>query len=224
MFRDRKQAGRALARKLREIFDAEPLPADPLVLALPRGGVPVALEVARALDAPLDLLVARKIGVPFQPELAAGAVVDGDQPELIVNQDVLDAAGLSETDLEPIMARELAEIERRRDRYLKKTKREPIEGRTVIVVDDGIATGATVRAALIAIRRRNPRSLILAVPVAPRDVVERLARKVDRVVCLEVPEHFVAIGPSYSDFGQVTDEEVIRCLEEAATMVHSGDE
>jgi putative phosphoribosyl transferase len=167
------------------------------------------------LKAPLDLVLVRKIGVPFQPELAAGAIVDGDEPQLVVNQDVMRMTGITEADLEPVKARELEEIERRRVLYLQGRDRAPIEGRVVIVVDDGIATGATTRAALKALRRRKPKSLILAIPVAPVETVDELRHEVDHVVCLEKPAPFYAIGMYYADFGQVSDQEVVRILDEA---------
>ena len=215
LFQDRSEAGRALAAELKRIIGQDETPSDPVVLALPRGGLPVGLEVARALEAPLDLLLVRKIGVPFQPELAAGAIVDGDDPQAVFNEDVLAMCGMREADFEPIMGRELAEIERRRALYLKDRKRAPVKDRTVIVVDDGIATGATVRAALKAVRRRGPKALILAVPVAPWETVETLKGEVDRLVCLDMPEPFLALGAHYQDFEQVRDDEVMRILDQA---------
>lgn len=215
LFQDRSDAGKALAAELKRIVDEDKTLSDPIVLALPRGGLPVGLEVARALQAPLDLLLVRKIGVPFQPELAAGAVIDGDDPQAVFNDDVLALCGMRETDFEDIKERELAEIERRRALYLKGRERAPIKDRTVIVVDDGIATGATVRAALKAVRRRAPKALILAVPVAPWETVDTLKGEVDRLVCVDMPEPFLAIGVHYQDFGQVDDHEVVRILDEA---------
>lgn len=206
-FTNRTEAGRRLANELLPYRDA-----DPVVLALPRGGVPVAAEIARALDAPLDLVVARKIGVPFQPELAMGAVVNGDTPIVVRNEDVIRAAGIGEAEFDAVCRQEVAEIKRRRDRYL--SGRQPIEvaGKTAIVVDDGIATGATFRAALRATRARGPRRLILATPVAPTDTLAELRADVDDVVCLEAHEYFGSIGAYYLDFGQVPDDEVIALL------------
>jgi len=224
MFRNRTEAGKELAEELARMIAADPALADPVVLALPRGGLPVGVEVARKLKAPLDLVLVRKIGVPFQPELAAGAIVDGDEPQLVLNQDVLRMAQLTETDLEPVKARELKEIDRRREIYLKGRARAPIEGRVVIVVDDGIATGATTRAALKALQRRKPKSLILAVPVAPVETVEALRGEIDHVVCLHMPAPFYAIGLYYADFGQVSDDEVIRILDKARAALESGKE
>jgi putative phosphoribosyl transferase len=209
-FDDRTAAGRALAEHLlqRDFVD-------PVVLALPRGGVPVGVEIARALKAPIDLVLVRKIGVPYQPELAAAAVVDGGAAEVIVNEDTIAMTGVTPTYIAQQTQQELAEIERRRELYLKGTRRIPLEGRTLIVVDDGVATGASVRAALKALRRRNPRRLILAVPVAPIDTVERLQAESDEVVCLATPEPFYAISLHYRDFHQVPDSEVVRLLDAA---------
>jgi predicted phosphoribosyltransferase len=163
-FIDRTDAGRRLAKALARYKGQHPV-----VLALPRGGVPVAAEVAAALDAPLDLILVRKIGVPFQKELAMGAVVDGAEPVIVRNEEVIRLTGVSEDDFNATRDQELAEIERRRQRYLGNRPYPQIAGRTVIVVDDGIATGATTRAALRAIRMRKPGKLVLAVPVAPTD-------------------------------------------------------
>jgi putative phosphoribosyl transferase len=215
VFADRREAGMLLAVRIADLVRAHPEMTDPLVLALPRGGVPVALEVARALPAPLDLLMVRKIGVPWQPELAAAAVVDGEHPQIVVNEDVVAAVGMTEADLDAGKARELAEIERRRGLYLAGRKPGPIEGRDVIVVDDGIATGATTRAALRGVKRRHPRSLTLAIPVAPPETLGLLRREVDHLVCLEAPDFFQAIGAYYDDFTQVSDGEVVAMLHEA---------
>ncbi len=206
-FRDRSDAGRRLAMAL-----ASYKGRSAVVLALPRGGVPVAAEVAEALDAPLDLVLVRKIGVPTQPELAMGAVVDGAAPIVVRNQEVIELSGTTADEFDAVRARELAEIERRRKLYLGDRSRAPIEGQVVIVIDDGIATGATTRAALQAIRRRKPKELVLAVPVAPPDTIERLRGEVDALICLQTPESFAAIGYFYRDFRQVSDEEVVEIL------------
>lgn len=206
-FRDRSDAGRRLARALSAYRGR-----NAVVLALPRGGVPVAAEVAEALDAPLDLILVRKIGVPFQPELAMGAVVDGAAPIIVRNQEVIELSGTTADEFEAVCAKELAEIERRRKLYLGERTRAPITGQVTIVVDDGIATGATTRAALKAIRNRKPKELVLAVPVAPPDTIERLRGEVDALICLETPESFGAIGYFYQDFRQVSDEEVVQIL------------
>jgi predicted phosphoribosyltransferase len=206
-FRDRCDAGRRLAAALLRYKERRPV-----VLALPRGGVPVAAEVAALLDAPLDLVLVRKIGVPFQPELAMGAVADGAAPLIVRNEDVIRLAGIDEADFRATCERELAEIERRRERYLGGRPRAEIAGRTAIVVDDGIATGATTRAALRATRLRNPAELVLAVPVAPTESLAALRQDVDVIVCLEDYESFGAIGYYYSDFRQVSDADVIEML------------
>ncbi len=206
-FRDRSDAGAKLARALARYKTAQPA-----ILALPRGGVTVAAEVAAALDVPLDLVLVRKIGVPAQPELAMGAVVDGEAPVIVRNDDVIEMAGVSEAEFKAVCDSELAEIERRRRRYLGERARIPIAGRTVIVIDDGVATGATMRAALRALRARRPQKLVLAVPVAPTDMLAVMRREADDVVCLEDHKRFGAIGMFYADFRQVTDEEVIAAL------------
>jgi predicted phosphoribosyltransferase len=183
-----------------------------VILALPRGGVPVAAEVAAALDAPLDLILVRKIGMPMQPELAMGAVVDGAEPIVVRNDDVIRHAGIAEAEFQAACESELAEIDRRRQRYLGGRPRADVAGQVAIVVDDGIATGATMKAALRATRARRPKELVLAVPVAPPDTVDELRPEVDNLICLEMPEMFGAIGYFYDDFLQVSDEEVIATL------------
>jgi predicted phosphoribosyltransferase len=206
-FIDRTDAGRQLAMALAR-YKAQ----RPVVLALPRGGVPVAAEVATVLDAPLDLILVRKIGVPFQPELAMGAVVDGREPVIVRNEDVISLTGVSEQEFNATCDQQLAEIERRRKLYLGNRPHPLIAGRTVIVVDDGIATGATTRAALQAIRMRKPSKLVLAVPVAPTESLKELRGEADEIICLEDYEDFGAIGLFYSDFRQVSDTEVIEIL------------
>jgi putative phosphoribosyl transferase len=206
-FIDRTDAGQQLAKALAHYKKQRPV-----VLALPRGGVPVAAEVAAALNAPLDLILVRKIGVPFQPELAMGAVVDGREPVIVRNEDVISLTGVNEQEFNAIRDEQLAEIERRRKLYLGDRPHPQIAGRTVIVVDDGIATGATTRAALRAIRMRKPSQLVLAVPVAPTETLKKLRGEADDIVCLEDYEEFGAIGLFYSDFRQVSDTEVIEIL------------
>ncbi len=210
-FRDRRSAGKLLARRLKELG-----PAHPVVLAMPRGGVPVAAEVAKALNAPLDLVLVRKIGVPYQPELAAAAVVNGGEPEIVVNDEVMRMAGLTQDYIDEQAKEELAEIERRRQVYLEGRPRPSLENRTLILIDDGIATGASIRAAIAALKRKNPLRLILAVPVAPADTIELLKKLVDDVICLETPEPFFAIGMHYDDFHQVPDDEVVGIMNKAA--------
>jgi predicted phosphoribosyltransferase len=208
-FADRSDAGRQLAALLMP-YKTE----DPVVLALPRGGVPVAAEVAHALECPLDLLLVRKIGAPFQPELAMGAVVDGHDPVTVRNEDVIGGAGISEEAFAAARDTELAEIARRHRDYLGGRLPIPIKGRTAIVVDDGIATGATTRAALKALRQQGPKTLVLAVPVGPTDTLEALSADVDDLVAVERHEHFGAIGYFYRDFHQLTDADVIAILKE----------
>ena len=206
-FKDRSDAGRKLAAALAGYESQQPV-----ILALPRGGVPVAAEVAARLHAPLDLILVRKIGVPAQPEFAMGAVVDGGSPIVVRNEDVIRLAGIDETDFKKVCDSELAEIERRRLRYLGSRERAEITGHTAIVIDDGIATGATMRAALRATRTRNPRKLVLAVPVAPSESIVAMREEAEEVICLEDHEFFGAIGFYYRDFRQVSDEEVIEML------------
>jgi predicted phosphoribosyltransferase len=206
-FRDRTEAGRKLAQALSPYRSQQPV-----ILALPRGGVPVAAEIAMAFDAPLDLVLVRKIGVPIQPELAMGAVVDGGAPIIVRNEGVISSAYIDEAEFKTICDRELAEIERRRQIYLGSRARVDVAGRTAIVVDDGIATGATTRAALRATRMRNPKRLVLAVPVAPTESVAAMREEADDVVCLEEHTFFGAIGLYYRDFRQISDEEVVNAL------------
>ncbi len=211
VFATRSEAGKLLAAAL-----AARAPENPVVLALPRGGVPVAAPVAAALHAPLDLVLVRKLGAPFQPELAVGAVVDGDHPESFLNEDVIRAYGVPPDYIRDETARQLTIIENRRRLYLQGRARAPIANRTVIVIDDGIATGATIHAALKAVRRQNPRHIILAVPVATSDAIAQLTAEVDDVVCLQMPEYFGGVGMFYDDFHQVEDAEVISLLDQAA--------
>ena len=214
VFADRTEAGRLLARRLSSQAWAPPL----VVLALPRGGVPVALEVARALHAPLDLLLVRKIGAPWQPELAVAAVVDGQPPQLVIDEETRAMTGADADYIEKARLRELREIERRRHVYLHDRAPVPVAGATVIVVDDGIATGTTMRAALKGLRQLTPKRLVVAVPVAPADTIAALAAEVDEVVCLEQPAFFHAIGNHYADFHQVPDDEVVAALQAAEKL------
>ena len=207
MFQNRKDAGRRLAAELAG-FKGQ----DCMVLALPRGGVPVAAEVAAALNAPLDLLLVRKIGAPWHPELAVGAVSDGGDPITVRDADTMRQTGTSDAAFEAARLRELHEIERRRVFYLGARAPVALEGRIAIVVDDGLATGNTMRVALAAARRRGPGLLVMAVPVAPAEIIPTFRGEADRVVCLEMPKHFVAVGNFYRDFEQTCDEEVIALL------------
>ena len=210
LFRDRSDAGRQLAEKLRYLEHSQPL-----VLALPRGGVPVGIEVASALHAPLDLLLVRKIGVPWHPELAAGAVIDGARPRTVINEDVVRAAGVSESDIARIVEAELAKIERRRRLWLSDRPHVSIAGHSAIVVDDGIATGASARVALQAVRAEEAARVVLAMPVAPAETAEMLRAECDDLVCLATPEDFMAVGIYYEDFHQVDDQEVQELLQRA---------
>ncbi len=206
-FRNRIDAGRKLAKALSDYKEQQAV-----ILALPRGGVLIAAEIAAAFNAPLDLVLVRKIGVPFQPELAMGAVVDGGTPIIVRNDDVIESAQIDEATFKAICAKELTEIERRRQRYLGDRERAEISAHIAIVVDDGIATGATTRAALRATRLRNPSKLVLAVPVAPTHTLAHLRDEADDIVCLEDHEFFDAIGAYYADFSQVSDEMVVEVL------------
>jgi putative phosphoribosyl transferase len=209
-FEDRRDAGVQLAKRLGR-FAAE----HPVILALPRGGVPVAFEVAKTLDAVLDLLFVRKIGAPGYEELGIGAVVDGASPQLVLNEEIVRQLAPSPNYIRKEMRRQLAEIERRRKVYCGDHPPVAIRGRTVIVVDDGIATGGTMKAALRGANRNDPAWLVLAVPVAPPTVVSELAAECDEVICLETYEPFGAVGVFYHDFGQTSDAEVISLLTEA---------
>lgn len=205
-FRDRHDAGRRLAQAL------EPLrAANPIVLGLPRGGVPVAAEVARALGAPLDVVLVRKLGVPAQPELGFGAI--GEDGVLVVRDEILRMARVSDEQMARVTEAERAELDRRALRFRGGRDPLPIAGRAVIVVDDGLATGSTARAALQVVRARGATPVILAVPVAPPETIERLGGEADQVVVLTAPASFSAVGQFYDDFTQTTDDEVIALLE-----------
>ena len=216
-FRNRSDAGRRLGSALAKYKGQHPI-----VLALPRGGVPVAAEIAAALSAPLDLVLVRKIGVPYQPELAMGAVADGPSPITVRNNDVIVQAGVSEAAFDAARDREQAENQRRRLRYLGGRGHPALAGKTAILVDDGIATGATMRAALRAVRAQRPKTLVLAVPVAPTDTIAEMRKEADEVVCLEAHEVFGAIGFFYSDFDQVSDEEVVATLAKYPAQIPSA--
>ncbi|MFI1422453.1 phosphoribosyltransferase [Streptomyces sp. NPDC020731] len=208
-FRDRRQAGRELAARLRERQDEGAL-TEPVVLALPRGGAAVAVEVARALDAPLDVLVVRKIGAPFHEEFGVGAMAGDGVP--LFDEDVLLRLGLTEADLAPVVERERAELRRREQRYRQGRPAPGLRGRTVIVVDDGLATGSTARAALRALRAQDPGHLVLAVPVGSAEGVALMCSEADEVVCLYEPAAFMAVGQWYEEFDQLTDGDVLDAL------------
>jgi putative phosphoribosyl transferase len=210
LFSNRQEAGRRLVAELSSFKDAQPV-----ILALPRGGVPVGFEIALALNAPLDVVLVRKIGAPGMSELAIGAIVDGEQLDKIIDSKLVTELAVPQRYLDGEIARQAAEIERRRRVYLKGRAPVTVAGRAVLVVDDGIATGATMRAALRATRRRSPAKLVLAVPVAPGHTIEALRPEVDEIVCLATPEEFYAIGQFYADFRQLDDEEVVTLLDRA---------
>ena len=184
----------------------------PVVYALPRGGVLVALEIARALRAPLDLVLVRKIGAPGAPEVALGAVVDGEHAQTVINEEVRRRSGADDVFLERARARELAELERRRSLYLGDRAQVDPAGRTAIVVDDGLATGATMKAALIAMKRQGAAKVCVAVPVAPEDALQEIGEQADLVVCLHPARQFYGVGAFYDDFHQLTDAETVGLL------------
>jgi putative phosphoribosyl transferase len=206
-FRDRVDAGKALAEHLGK-YAGRP---DVIVLALPRGGVPVAYEVAKALGAPLDVFIVRKLGVPGHEEYAMGAVASGGVR--VLNEDVVRGLGLSDAAIARVVARELAELHRREQLYRGDRPEPDLKGRTVILVDDGLATGSTMKAAVKALAARAPARIVVAVPIAAADTCEALAREVDEVVCAVTPEPFHAVGLWYDDFRQTTDAEVHDLLE-----------
>lgn len=216
-FRDRVEAGRLLGERLAALRGR----ADRIVvLGLPRGGVPVAAEVARALDAPLDVIVVRKLGLPSQPELGMGAI--GEDGVRIVNDDVLQSARVGDAALAEVERRERAELERRTERFRSGRARVPLEGRTAVVVDDGIATGSTARAACEVARRLGAVRVVLAVPVAPPGSVTELDDAADEVVCLHTPAGFHSVGQWYTDFSQTSDDEVAALLHAAPPVLEDG--
>jgi predicted phosphoribosyltransferase len=213
LFRDRADAGRQLLSKL-GTYKGRP---DVLVLGLPRGGIPVGYEVARGLGAPLDVFVVRKLGVPGQEELAMGAIATGGVR--VVNHDVVDALRIPPDVLDRAAAEELRELERREQSYRGQRPKPPVEGRTVILVDDGLATGSTMRAAVAALRQQGPAHIVVAVPVAAVQTCADLRREVEDVVCFATPEPFMAVGRFYDDFSQTSDEEVGALLASARAGV-----
>ena len=214
VYANRVEAGRELAAELRKRLARQP-PAPVVVYGLPRGGVPVAAEVARALHAPLDLLIVRKVGAPGQPELAVGAVAEGEPPEVVLDEQSMAWTGTSASWVREHARIETGELQRRSALYRAGRAAPPVQGATAVVVDDGAATGTTVRAAVQALRRRAPARIVLALPVAPAEVVEQLRPLVDEVLCLAEPVPFRAVGLHYGDFRQVSDEEVLRALQPA---------
>ena len=208
-FLDRSDAGRRLANRTLHLRGE-----DVVVLALPRGGVPVAAEVARALGAPLDVIVVRKLGVPVQPELGMGAIGEGDVR--IINPEVVAITHVTDAEIAAVERRERAELDRRARRFRGDRPRTPLAGRTAVIIDDGIATGSTARAACQVARAQGAARVVLAVPVAPPSACTALAADADEVICLETPGHFLAIGEWYQDFSQTSDREVVSLLQRAA--------
>jgi putative phosphoribosyl transferase len=207
-FRDRREAGRVLAERLSGYAGRD----DVVVLALPRGGAPVGYEVARAIGAPLDVFVVRKLGVPGHEELALGAVASGGT--LVVNDEVATALGVGTEQIDRIAERELREVERREQVYRGERRPLDVKRKTVILVDDGLATGATMRAAAQAVRKLGPEKVVVAVPVAARETCDELGSEVDEIVCVQTPDLFYAVGLWYEEFPQTTDEEVRDLLQE----------
>lgn len=206
-FADRADAGRQLADRL-----AGHVPGDALVCALPRGGVPVAAEICRRFAVPMDLAFVRKIGAPGQPELALGAIVDGEDPHVAINTEIATSFGLRRADVEEMAQPLLKEIERRKALYRGGRPPAEVKGRTVIVVDDGIATGATMRAALEMLKARGAGRILLALPVAPADTLAALSGLADEIICLLTPSWFMAVGAHYDQFDQISDDEVTRTM------------
>jgi predicted phosphoribosyltransferase len=206
-FRDRKEAGCLLAERLAPAYRDK---AGVFVLALPRGGVPVADEVARALGVPLDVFIVRKLGVPFQEELAMGAIASGGI--VVINDMVVDSYCIPRSDIDEVASREDRELRRREEIYRRGRAPLSVAGSTVILVDDGLATGSTMRAAVKALRTQKPRRIVVAVPVAPPSTCAALSEEADEVVCLETPSPFFGVGVWYADFAQTTDEEVVDIL------------
>jgi putative phosphoribosyl transferase len=209
-FRNRREAGQALARQLRA-YTNDP---NTVVLALPRGGVPVGFEIARELGLPLDIFIVRKLGVPRYEELAMGAIASGGAR--VLNDEVVGRLGISDEEIDAVAAREQMELERREREYRGDVALMEVEGKTVILVDDGLATGSTMRAAIQALRQKNVGSIVVAVPVGAPDSCERIAAEADEVVCAVQPEDFQAVGAWYDDFSQTTDAEVCELLSENA--------
>lgn len=211
MFTDRREAGQRLLKRLGSLD-----PENTIIVALPRGGLPVADVIAKALGVPLDIVFVRKVGLPGHPEFAVAAVTDGENPNITVNEDVARMTGLNHADIARLAERELPEIHRRRKIYLNGRPSLSLAGKIVVVVDDGIATGATMRAALRLVRDQDPARLIVAIPVGPTATIAALESECDEVICLECPADFRAVGLHYRDFGQVSDVTVSKILERHA--------
>jgi putative phosphoribosyl transferase len=215
-FRDRSEAGRALAAVLSTYAGRD----DVLVLALPRGGVPVAAGVAKEVDAPLDVFVVRKLGVPHYPELAMGAIASGGV--LVLDEELVRRLGIRGDEIEQVVAQERRELERREATYRGDREPPELEGKTVILVDDGLATGSTMRAAALAVRRHHPARVVVAVPVSSEETCDQFRDAVDEIVCLMTPRPFYAVGLWYKDFSQTSDEDVRELLAQAAARTGSA--
>jgi putative phosphoribosyl transferase len=216
LFKDRRDAGKQLAQEL----SARAGRSDVIVLALPRGGVPVAYEVARALNAPLDIFIVRKLGLPGHEELAIGAIASGGMR--VLNHDIVQGLKIPQTMIDTVTRQELQELERRERAYRGDRPPPEVRGRTVILIDDGLATGASMRAAVAALRAQNPARIVVAVPTAAPETCEALRPEVDEIVCATTPEPFYGVGRWYEDFSQTTDEEVRALLEEATRQLQHG--
>jgi predicted phosphoribosyltransferase len=216
LFQDRREAGRVLAEKLRAYADRPDL----LVLALPRGGVPVAFEVAEALHAPLDVFLVRKLGLPGQEELAMGAIATGGV--LVLNEDLVEALDIPEGVIREVAREEQRELERRERAFRDDRPAPDVRGRTVILIDDGLATGSTMRAAVAALRKMDPHRIVVAVPVAAPETCDEFRDEVDDIVCAETPEPFYGVGRWYEDFTQTSDEEVRELLARASAQPAVG--
>ncbi len=212
MFKDRFEAGEALADRLEAMGPFE----NPIVLALPRGGVPVAYRVAKRLHAPLDVIIVRKLGAPFNEEFAIGALVEGEPERVVLNEEAIRRLSVGKEYLDYVVAKERDELHRRQQLYRgTQNPLENLKGKSVILIDDGIATGYTMKAALMAIREQNPSEIVVAVPVAPPDTLPEIERLADRVVVIDMPEPFWAVGAHYERFDQTSDEEVLELLQKA---------
>lgn len=215
LFRDRRDAGRKLAQKLTAYAGR----TDIIVLALPRGGVPVAYEVALALHAPMDIFIVRKLGLPGHEELAVGAIASGSAR--VLNEEIIGYLNISEAVIDAISQRELQELERRERAYRGDRPPLHVEGRTIILIDDGLATGASMRAAIAGLRAQNPAHIVVAVPTAAPETCEALEPEVDQMICATTPEPFYGVSRWYEDFSQTTDEEVKMLLEEATHLLQT---
>ncbi len=209
MLKDRYEAGEILAERLKRRGPFK----DPVVLALPRGGVPVAERIASRIGAPLDVIIVRKLGAPFNEEFAIGALVEGDPERILLNEDALYRMGIDKEYLDSVVAKEREELHRRQKIYRNsESPPDNLAGKTVILVDDGIATGYTMKAALAAIREQNPSRIVVAVPISPKDTIEEIKRLADEVLVVETPDPFWAVGAHYEKFDQTSDDEVIKLL------------